>query len=97
MSRANNDNVNDSFPLENNNVNDNVGPRCDCDRKFDVDNIANDLVRRLNNPSAINYYRKIAWRLPPSVIYDNLERAQHGKSPVRLFTWLCQASLKRTA
>lgn len=95
MSRANNDNVNAGFLIENNNVNDN-GKRksMDYNRKSDVDNIADDLARRLNNPGAINYYRKIAWRLPPCVIYSNLEKAKKGNSPTKLFTWLCQASLQ---
>lgn len=78
-----NDNVNKYL---NNNDIDNV------DKSKCVDLIADKLVSLLNNPGSRIYYCKVAWSLPESVIWNNLEQAQAGKSPSRLFTWLCQRS-----
>lgn len=95
MSRASNDNVNTGFPKENNNVNDNVRKRrLNPERKAEVERIARDLCRKLNNDGAYNWYMKLAWHLAPSVLYGNLEKAQKGKSPKALFTWLCKQSLR---
>lgn len=90
----NNDNINDN---DNTNVNDyiNDNDKKKKDRTLEVDGIANYLVSKLNNPGAINYYRKIAWKLPPNIIFENLEKSRKGRQPARLFTWLCQTELKR--
>ncbi len=98
MSRANNDNVNVGFPKGNNNVNDNVGKhRLNPNRKADVERIARDLCKRLHNDGAYEWYMKLAWHLAPSVLYGNLEKAQKGRSPKALFTWLCKQSLQTSS
>lgn len=59
--------------------------------------IAEKLCQRLNNPTRFNYYCKLAWHLPEQVIMQNLEMAEAGQNPQRLFTWLCQTSLELQA
>ena len=56
--------------------------------------IADKLSTTLNNPGSYNFYCKIAWHLPEGVIWYNLESAQNGKEPVKLFSWLCNQSLR---
>lgn len=60
----------------------------------EVRHIAQKLCDRLNNPSRFKYYCKLAWHLPESSIMLNLELSENGKSPQRLFTWLCEDDLK---
>lgn len=79
---SNNDNVSNNLT---NNVN---------DRSKTVDLIADKIVLALNNPSARAYYCKIAYALPERMIWNNLEQSAKGKSPARLFTWLCQRDMK---
>lgn len=55
--------------------------------------IANKIATELNNQSRLKYYYKIAWKLPESVIWNNLEQAKTGRNPQRYFSWLCQQSL----
>ena len=64
------------------------------DRSVEVEQIAQDLCDRLDNPGAYKWYMKLAWYLPPNILYNNLEKAQGGRSPKALFTWLCQRSIR---
>lgn len=59
----------------------------------EVQAIAHKLVDRLDNPSRFALYCKFAWNLPEARIWSNLETALAGRSPQRLFTWLCQREL----
>lgn len=88
MNQANNVNGIDNFPKENNIVNDNDRERYRKSKSVDL--TAQDLVNKLGNPEGYKFYCKVAWRLPPAVIYTNLEQAMKGRSPVRLFTYLCK-------
>lgn len=58
-----------------------------------VTQIANSLSDKLNNPSRFDFYCKVAWRLPESTIWNNLEAALKGRDPQRLFSYLCAQSL----
>lgn len=60
-----------------------------------VDLIADKLVTELNNPNRRPYYCKISYKLSESQIWNNLETAQRGRNPQRLFTWLCQRDMLR--
>lgn len=74
-------NVNDNVPkVLNNNVN-------------DIDNKADMLVARLNNPDSREYYCKVAMRLSEAQIIRNLETALRGNDPQRYFTWLCNREM----
>lgn len=64
------------------------------DRAAEVEQIAQDLCDRLDNPGAYKWYMKLAWYLPPNILYKNLEKARSGRSPQALFTWLCQRSIR---
>jgi hypothetical protein len=43
-----------------------------------VHQIANSLSEKLSNPSRLEYYCKVAWRLPEYMIWNNLEAALRG-------------------
>lgn len=74
-------NVNDNVPkVLNNNVN-------------DIDNKADMLVARLNNPASREFYCKVAMRLSEAQIIRNLETALRGNNPQRYFTWLCNRDM----
>ena len=64
------------------------------DKSKKVDLIADKLVLALNNPDRRAYYCKVAWQLPESAIWNNLEASTKGKSPAKLFTWLCQRDMR---
>ena len=64
------------------------------DRAAKVEQIAQDLCNRLDNPGAYKWYMKLAWYLPPSVLYGNLVIAKGGRMPQKLFTHLCKQSLE---
>lgn len=59
----------------------------------EVRNLAQKLCDRLNNPERFKYYCKLVWQLPERKIMQNLELAENGRSPQRLFTWLCENDL----
>jgi len=65
------------------------------ERSKAVDIIALDLCDKLGDAAHdhYEYYCKVAWRLQPAVIYSNLEQAQKGRVPAKLFTYLCQKCL----
>lgn len=63
------------------------------DKSKQVDLIADKLVAALSNPERRAYYCKVAWKLPESKIWNNLESSAKGKNPARLFTWLCQRDM----
>lgn len=82
------------------NVNDNVAKSTNNNvivnvTEGDVNRIAEKLCDRLNNPSGRLYYCKVAWELPESSIWKNLETALTGKDPKKYFTWLCNRELKK--
>lgn len=59
----------------------------------EIDSIADQLVECFANPSARSYYCKVAQRLSEATIWNNVEIAKRGRSPVRYFTWLCQKAM----
>lgn len=91
-----NDNVNVNSRIESHNVNDNVKYTNKHAKSKKVDDIADQLVTIFNNPQGRRYYCKIAWKLPESVIYQNVEqtRAEGVSDPKKLFTFLCQRVLQ---
>jgi hypothetical protein len=56
--------------------------------------IAQRLCDGLNNQSRFEYYCKLAWHLPDSVIFTNLEVALTGRNPQRYFSFLCDLTMK---
>lgn len=59
-----------------------------------VQTIANTLCDRLSNETRFEYYCKIAWRLPESKIWGNLEKALTGNNPAKYFSFLCNLDLQ---
>lgn len=64
------------------------------DRVAKVEQIAQDLCDRLDNPGAYKWYMKLAWYLPPNILYGNLVIAKGGRTPQKFFTHLCKKSLE---
>ena len=94
----NNDNDNEYFSKKNINVNENnvannESKKANYERSRAIDIIALDLCDKLENRDSYKFYCKIAWRLQPSVIYNNLEQALKGREPAKLFTYLCKKCL----
>lgn len=71
--------------MNNNNVN---------DRKFDrskkVENIADRLITIFGNDQYRPFYCKVAWKLSEARIWANVEQAQKGNTPAKLFSYLCK-------
>lgn len=61
----------------------------------EVQAIAQRLCDKLSDPNSYQYFCGIAWKLPESVIWYNLEQAEKGRTPKKLFTWLCNQSMKK--
>jgi hypothetical protein len=61
----------------------------------DVQQIAHKLVDKLADPLSYEFFCSVAWHLPESVIWYNLEQAEKGRSPKKLFTWLCNQSMRK--
>jgi len=67
----------------------------------EVQRIAHELEDKLGKqvPSRLEYYYKVAWKLPDYVIYNALEaemnNRQKGKAPHRLFSWLTTEAMKK--
>jgi hypothetical protein len=55
--------------------------------------IAQKLADRFNDYGSYNYFLKVAWKIPEHDIMINLEASMKGRSPVRLFTYLCNKSM----
>lgn len=83
-----NNNVNDNDILQSKIINDNVN-----DRTKKVDYIADKLVRDFNSPDSRDFYCLIAWKLPEAKIWLNYEKSQKGRSPAKLFNWLCRKDI----
>ena len=66
------------------------------DRSAKVEQIAQDLCDRLDNPGAYKWYMKLAWYLPPNILYGNLVIAKGGRAPQKFFTHLCKKSLEHS-
>ena len=66
------------------------------DRSAKVEQIAQDLCDRLDNPGAYKWYMKLAWYLPPNILYGNLVIAKGGRTPQKFFTHLCKKSLEHS-
>lgn len=63
----------------------------------EVQQIAHKLTEKLSDPSSYEFFCGVAWKLPEHIIWNNLEQAEKGRSPKRLFTWLCQQSMKKAS
>lgn len=61
----------------------------------EVREIAHKLCEQLADSQSYEFFCGVAWHLPEHVIWNNLEMAQKGRSPKRLFTWLCKQSMKK--
>ena len=59
-----------------------------------VKGIAEKLSIQLNNPTRFEYYCKVAWNLSENKIWTNLEIALKGRSPQKLFSYLCNLQMK---
>lgn len=66
------------------------------DRSAEVEQIAQDLCDRLDNPGAYKWYLKLAWYLSPSTLYGNLVIAKGGRNSQKFFTYLCKQSLEHS-
>ena len=55
-----------------------------------VEHIADKLVETFGNEQFRAFYCKVAWKLSEAKIWSNVEQAQKGNSPARLFTYLCK-------
>lgn len=64
---------------------------------IDIENKADYLVSKLNNPESRPYYCKVAMNLSEADIARNLEIALTGRNPQRYFTWLCNRQLSTVA
>lgn len=81
-------NVNDNVSLTNN-INVNA-----TSKEKEVNYLVDNMMRKLDaDLSSRLFYCKVAWNLPESVIYNNLEKAMTGHNPQRYFTWLCKRYL----
>lgn len=60
-----------------------------------VQEIAHRLCEQLSDEHDFEYFCKVAWKLPESVIWSNVEAALKGRNKARLFTWLCSQSMKK--
>lgn len=61
-----------------------------------VQQIALKLCDRLQAQHNYEYYCKVAWQLPESIIWDSLEQAQRGRDPKRLFYFLTSRYIQKT-
>lgn len=90
----NNDNVSNIYINNNDNVKIQQKNNKSMAKSKQVDYIADKLVEAFNNPNARAYYCKLAWVLPESAIWVNYEQALLGKTPIKLFTYLCERGMK---
>lgn len=68
------------------------------DRADTVDLIANDLVKKFDNPEGRRFYCKAAWRLAPAELYNAAELAfKYGETPAKYFSWLITKKLRKLA
>jgi hypothetical protein len=58
--------------------------------------IAQKLCDLFSDQGSHDYFCKVAWQLPEYIIMNNVEAAQKGRQPVRLFTWLCNQSISKS-
>lgn len=79
--------------MNNDNDSNNINNNDNVSKSKQVDLIADKLSQELNNPVARPYYCKVGYRLSEAQIWNNLETAQRGRNPQRLFTWLCQRDM----
>lgn len=91
MATSNNVNVSKNVSLKNN-VNDNDRGKYQRSRRVDL--IADEILNRLGaDYKSRPFYCKVAWKLSEARIYSNLESALKGRSPQRLFTYLCKKDM----
>lgn len=68
------------------------------DRADTVDLIANDLVKKFDNPEGRRFYCKAAWKLAPAELYNAAELAfKYGETPAKYFSWLITKKLRKLA
>jgi hypothetical protein len=58
-----------------------------------VQTVANRLFEKLGNENNMNFYHKVAWKLPEHRVWSNLEIALTGQYPQRYFTYLCKMEM----
>ena len=89
-----NDIVNDYSSKRNYNVNDNVAKeRHSPEERARADRIADYLCSKIGSRGARAFYCKAAYQLSDDVIYDCLEKAKKGRSPVKYLSWLLKQNL----
>jgi len=62
---------------------------------IEVHRIASYIADKLQDHNSINFFCKVAWQIPEHKLILMLEQAMTGRSPARLFTWLCTQELSR--
>jgi hypothetical protein len=63
------------------------------DKSKKAETIAQKLVEKLNSKESYLFYCKVAYALPESKIWINLEQSLSGKNPGGLFNWLCRRDM----
>jgi hypothetical protein len=58
-----------------------------------VEAIAYRLCEKLGSPTSFEFYCKVAYKMSEARIWSNYEKAQRGRNPARLFTWLCKREM----
>lgn len=59
----------------------------------DVELIALKLVDNFHSQQSYEFYCKVAYKLPEHIIWSNYEQAQKGRTPGKLFNWLCRRDM----
>lgn len=62
-------------------------------RASQVRSIASRIADKLQEPQNINFFYKVAWRLPESVIWANLEASTNKTNPGAYFVTLCKMEM----
>lgn len=88
MAKTNNVNVNGSEKGLKNNVN-------VIDRAKEVELIAHQLVDKFKSRESFPFYCKVAYSLPESTIWSNYEQSLKGRTPAKLFNFLCRRDMSR--
>lgn len=87
MNQSVNDNEN-GFNKTTITMNNDIDPKLARARK--VETIADQLVARYGSEQSRPFYCKVAWKLSEAKIWTNVEQAQKGNSPAKLFNYLCR-------
>lgn len=62
----------------------------------EAENLAKYLADKYNNCQNYKWYLWIVYRIPTQKIYQLVDRAQGGKNPAKLFTYLARRQLRES-